>query len=296
MDKQIDIYIFGMDDKLFQELFPDEQNSIDEKDIGKIENRKKYFDVKKKDEDLNMFFPIIIEAFRNKYTIIWNAFNYPKLLDNNYRAILKYFYKRINNIEENRNNIVIKFSNSYLKDFSTIINKIKKNKPFLLYVLTNNEINENEFKFFKFPQYISYANYFNNEDSKKKEYRFVNIITSYIVEKQRYFFELDSTFQKLFDPKCFLECNVLLLGESRAGKSSFINRVFNKLVSHEDANLESVTNNSTQYIYREGKVGIKLVDTPGIIKKSNIKFIKQILDEYFGKIHLIFFLLKPKVI
>jgi hypothetical protein len=126
MDKQIDIYIFGMDDKLFQELFPDEQNSIDEKDIGKIENRKKYFDIKKKDEDLNMFFPIIIEAFRNKCTIIWNAFNYPKLLDNNYRAILKYFYKRINNIEENRNNIVIKFSNSYLKDFSTIINKIKK--------------------------------------------------------------------------------------------------------------------------------------------------------------------------
>ena len=72
-----------------------------------------------------MFFPIIIEAFRNKCTIIWNAFNYPKLLDNNYRAILKYFYKRINNIEENRNNIVIKFSNSYLKDFSTIINKKK---------------------------------------------------------------------------------------------------------------------------------------------------------------------------
>ena len=164
----------------------------------------------------------------------------------------------------------------------------------LLYVLTNNEINENEFKFFKFPQYISYANYFNNEDSKKKEYRFVNIITSYIVEKQRYFFELDSTFQRLFDPKCFLECNVLLLGESRAGKSSFINRVFNKLVSHEDANLESVTNNSTQYIYREGKVGIKLVDTPGIIKKSNIKFIKKILDEYFGKIHLIFFFIKAQ--
>ena len=73
-----------------------------------------------------------------------NAFNYPKLLDNNYKEILKSFYKRIN-IEENRNNIVIKFSNSYLKDFSTIINKIKKNKPFLLYVLTNGEINENEF-------------------------------------------------------------------------------------------------------------------------------------------------------
>jgi len=47
MDKQIDIHIFGMDDKLFQDLFPEKQNSIEEKDIGKIENRKKYFDVKK---------------------------------------------------------------------------------------------------------------------------------------------------------------------------------------------------------------------------------------------------------
>ena len=40
MDKQIDIHIFGMDDNLFKELFPKEQNSIDEKNIGKIENRK----------------------------------------------------------------------------------------------------------------------------------------------------------------------------------------------------------------------------------------------------------------
>ena len=294
MDKQIDIYIFGMDDKLFQELFPDEQNSIDEKDIGKIENRKKYFDVKKKDEDLNMFFPIIIEAFRNKCTIIWNAFNYPKLLDNNYRAILKYFYKRINNIEENRNNIVIKFSNSYLKDFSTIINKIKKNKPFLLYVLTNDEINEDEFNFFKFPQYINYTKDCDNYNDKKKQFDFIWTISSYIIEKQKYFFELDSTFQDLFKPECFIECNILLIGESRAGKSSFINRVCNKLVSHEDANLESVTNNSTQNTFTKGKVGIKFIDTPGIIKEANNKFIKQILDEYFGKIHLIYFFIKAQ--
>ena len=83
---------------------------------------------------------------RNKYTIIWNAFNYPKLLDDNDKEILKFFYKRIN-IEENRSNIVIKFSNSYLKDFSTIINKIKKNKPFLLYVLTLMKMNLNSSNF-----------------------------------------------------------------------------------------------------------------------------------------------------
>jgi GTPase Era involved in 16S rRNA processing len=119
-------------------------------------------------------------------------------------------------------------------------------------------------------------------------------ISSYIIEKQKYFFELDSTFQDLFKPECFIECNILLIGESRAGKSSFINRFCNKLVSHEDANLESVTNNSTQYTFRKGKVGIKFIDTPGIIKEANNKFIKQILDEYFGKIHLIYFFIKAQ--
>ena len=120
------------------------------------------------------------------------------------------------------------------------------------------------------------------------------IRTLFLIEKQTYFFELDSTFQNLFEPNCFIECNILLLGESRVGKNSFINRVFNKLVSHEDAKLESVTNNSTQYTFREGKVGIKFIDTPGIIKKSNIKLIKQILDEYFGKIYLIYFFIKSQ--
>ena len=42
MDKQIDIHIFGIEDKLFQDWFPEKQNSIEEKNIGKIENRKKY--------------------------------------------------------------------------------------------------------------------------------------------------------------------------------------------------------------------------------------------------------------
>ena len=77
MDKQIDIHIFDMDDNLFKELFPEEQNSIDEKDIGKIENRKKYFGIEKKGEDYNLFMPAIIEVLRKKCTIIWNAFNYP---------------------------------------------------------------------------------------------------------------------------------------------------------------------------------------------------------------------------
>lgn len=289
MVKQIDIHIFGMDEKLFEQIFPKEHKSIEVENIGKIENRKKYFEINFKNEDLNLLIPFFIEKFRKSDTIIWNAFNYPKLLDNNNKVILKYFYKSIN-VEENRNNIVIKFSNSYIKNFSSIFNKIKKNKPFLLYVLKN-EINENEFNYFKCPQFISYIKDCDNYNDKKKHYKFVRTIISYIIEKQTYFFELDSTFQNLFEPNCFIECNILLMGESRAGKSSFINRVFNKLVSHEDANLESVTNKSSQYTFYKEKVGIKFIDTPGIMEKSNIK---QILDKYFEKIHLIFFFIKAQ--
>ena len=291
MEKQIDIHIFGMNDKLFQQLFPEKQNSIDEKDIGKIENRKKIIKIPKSDEDWNLFVPFIIESNRSKYTIIWNAFNYPKLLDNNYRKILKYFFKRIN-IEDNKNNIVIKFNNTYMKDFSSIINKIQKNKPFLLFVLENDEYNENEFNNFKLPQYISYTKDLNNYNDEKELYIFAGKINSYLMEKQAYFSELDSTFENLFRTKCFIECNILLIGESRAGKSSFINKIFNKLVSHEDANLESVTDYSSEYTLSKGNAGINIIDTPGIIRKSNIKFIKKILDEYFEKIHLIYFFIK----
>ncbi len=125
MVKQIDIHIFGMDEKLFEQIFPKEHKSIEVENIGKIENRKKYFEINFKNEDLNLLIPFFIEKFRKSDTIIWNAFNYPKLLDNNNKEILKYFYKSIN-VEENRNNIVIKFSNSYIKNFSSIFNKIKK--------------------------------------------------------------------------------------------------------------------------------------------------------------------------
>ena len=293
MEKQIDIHIFGMDDKLFQKLFPIKKNSIEEKDIGKIEIRKEIFEINKNDEDVNLFVPPIVEIFRKKYRIIWNAYKYLELTDNNAKKILTYFYKK-NNRDENINSIVIKFNNSYMKDFSMVINKMQKNKPFVLNVLKDNEINENDFQLFKCPEYVSYIKDCNNYNEEIQFIRFIKTINSYIIDKQIYFFELNSTFDYLFNPKCFVECNILLIGESRAGKSCFINRVFNKLVSHEDANLESITNSSTQYTFKKGNVGIKFIDTPGIMNNSIIKLIKQIIDQYFGKIHLIYFFIKSQ--
>ena len=89
-----------------------------------------------------------------------------------------------------------------------------------------------------------------NYDDKKTKFSddICKDITSYILEKQNYFFELGHI-QELFTSKIFFDCNILLTGESRAGKSSFINRIFNKLVSHEGSNLESLTNQIKEYTY-----------------------------------------------
>ena len=71
MVKQIDIHIFGMDEKLFEQIFPKEHKSIEAENIGKIENRKKYFEINFKNEDLNLFIPFFIENFRKSDTIIY---------------------------------------------------------------------------------------------------------------------------------------------------------------------------------------------------------------------------------
>ena len=103
-------------------------------------------------------------------------------------------------------------------------------------------------------------------------------------------------------PKGFLYLNILLTGESRAGKSSFINRVFNKLVSFESSKLESATSKINKYeLYpseneiEDGYGGIKFFDTPGLVKNDKLnsfELIKYKLNKIFNEIHLIYFFIK----
>ena len=48
-------------------------------------------------------------------------------------------YKRIEN--KNKNTIIIKIGNSYIKELSLSINKVKNDKPFILFFFKDNEIN-----------------------------------------------------------------------------------------------------------------------------------------------------------
>ena len=103
--------------------------------------------------------------------------------------------------------------------------------------------------------------------------------------------------------------NILLTGESRAGKSSFINRIFNKLVSFETSKLESATSKINSYEFypseneekedeiKNGYGWIRIFDTPGLVKTDNLnsfELIKKKLNKIFNEIHLVIFFIKAQ--
>jgi len=285
----IDIYCFGLNQKLFQNLFKKKKENDDKQDFGIIEKRNKVIELRSDLKIHEYFIPFFLEFLVGHKKYYWNGYNYPDILDGNKNKILFDLYKRIEN--KNSNAIIIKFGNSYIKEFSILMDKIKKDKPFILFLFKDNEINQDELKLFKKPEYISYMKYEDEEDKIKS-----NII-SYIWKKQYYFYEYGYDHDLFFSTN-FIECNILLIGESRSGKSSFINRIFNKLVSHEGGNLESVTNKIRQYKYsleneeNDIKGTIKFIDTPGMINQNNFKQIRKELDKYFSIIHIIYFFIK----
>ena len=151
-DKNIDIYIFGMKQELFEFIFPQISKNIDENDFGLIEKRIKIIEIKQPDEDPNLFELILpsllLYIVENIKKIYLNGYNYPELLENNYKKIILDLFKKIN-LSENKNTIIIKFGKSYIKEFSTLINKIQKDKPFILFIFKNEEFNPEDFKTFK---------------------------------------------------------------------------------------------------------------------------------------------------
>ena len=121
-----------------------------------------------------------------------------------------------------------------------------------------------------------------------------NIICRYTPEK---------IFNGLENENSLFTLNILLIGLSRAGKSTFINLLSRKLVALESDLASSVTKNITEYyIYKKDgqkkQSSIKLIDTPGLVQNKNDnnveEIIRKIKDEnqsIQNKIHFIFFIM-----
>ena len=95
----------------------------------------------------------------------------------------------------------------------------------------------------------------------------------------------DNIFKSLEINLSFYSINILLTGKSRAGKSTFINYLLNRLTALESCDKESVTQYITEYyLYSEQKdkkeeqTSIKLIDTPGITV-NNLTKTKEFLED-----------------
>ena len=295
--KDIDIYIFGISNDLYEKIFPEKKENIT-KDFGTIQKR--IFQKKRK------FSKMIFS--KKKDECKWNGLKYPILDEKNKSEIIKDTYEDIKN-SSNKNRIILKFGASFIKEFSFLINKLEKDKPFILFILNEKEIEGNTFNKYKNPEYLSYIN-----DSEPDKI-YLKII-SFLWEKDCYFNERGNELSRFLpsnilyhSPRGFLFCNILLTGESRAGKSSFLNKIFGKLISYESGQLESTTKEIHHYeLYppedenlkdnlKHGYGGIKIFDTPGLVKTKELnsfKLIKSELDNIFEQIHFVFFFIKAQ--
>ena len=300
MSRNIIIHLFEAPQDIFEKIFT-EEGEIIEKNYGNIET--KFFGNKKKK---------IIDFWN--YEFKWIGKKYPKLNANNLKDIFDDFRESIGQ-SPNKNNIIIIFGNNYLKPFRIMINEIQIDHPFVLFNFSEEDEAETDFfEKFKFPQFVSYI-----KDKYDEHNPDLNLhkIWSFIWEKDCYYNERGneecnySPANLLYKPsKGFIFCNILLIGDSRAGKSTFINRIFNKFVTYETGKYVSATQDITYYefglpdtreekeenkLIKNGYGLIRILDTPGLVLTkdldASVKIIDK-LDKEFDSIHMIYFFVK----
>ena len=242
MNETIQIHLFEATQDIFEKIF---------KEIGEIINKKYVYIYTRYLEEL--LSKNTIQRFINRKKFIQKGYKYPKLSDENIQSIFEDLMETIKKTI-NKNKIIITFGNKYLKTFLKMINNIEIDHPFVLFnYYENNNFEENYFDKFKFKNYISYI-----KDKYDPNLPYLNLhkIISYLWEKDCYYNERGNL-SCAFTPvnllykqsNGFIFFNILLIGESRAGKSTFINRMSNKLVSYESSKFESITREITYYEY-----------------------------------------------
>ena len=299
---EINVLVFDLPPNLFEKIFPKhfEIQTIKSGIIKKNFNKSGLFD--------KLF-------SKNKLKVNWVGYLYPELKDDNYKQILLEVYNFINN-NVSKKFIIIKHGKSFINEFAQVINKIKADKPLIFFNLKKeDEIDEKSFQKFNQQQFVSY--YLHEEDPKDPDKNY-NYIVSYLWEKDCFYNELGNSscqyspanllYKK---PRGFLFYNILLTGESRAGKSSLINRMFNKAVTFESSKVVSTTLEITHYEYYPDEVnrnekkkitfedcgGINIFDTPGLVKSKNLNSLKKMkkeIDKFFDNIHIIYFFLRKQ--
>ena len=210
-----------------------------------------------------------------------------------------------------KNQVVLCFGNENTEMISSYFKKLRKSN---MIFITETECKLSEKIDKRYAKNIIYKDLKNNEEMSNEE---LNIkVISLLWELDCFFKEKgnlicrytpDNIFNGLENENSLFTLNILVIGLSRVGKSTFINLISRKLTALESDLTVSVTKNiSEYYIYhKDGKNGhgaIKLIDTPGIVnnkseedykkKENQIKeLIRNQGKNFEKKIHFIFVIL-----
>jgi ribosome biogenesis GTPase A len=210
-----------------------------------------------------------------------------------------------------KNQVVLCFGNENTEMISSYFKKLRKSN---MIFITETECKISEKIDKRYAKNIIYKDLKNNEEMSNEE---LNIkVISLLWELDCFFKEKgnlicrytpDNIFNGLENENSLFTLNILVIGLSRVGKSTFINLISRKLTALESDLTVSVTKNiSEYYIYhKDGKNGhgaIKLIDTPGLVNnkseedyKNKENQIKELIrnqgKNLEKKIHFIFVIL-----
>lgn len=267
-------------------------------------------------------FPIKIndtERKIQKEDIFFSAKLFPDRAYNNLNQIRQYINQNIRNNKDISKDIILVYPDEagsigenleVWRRFAEGINELPEVRlPFIIF-LTHGTYEETRaqifydngdiFNNFKDKRKISIIKIDREEGINIQEIRQTNYekILSLLWEINQILNQQPFKASKLYDANLFrMEENdsptsvkILMSGFSRKGKSTFINLIFDKIVSLESPSVKSVTSNTVEFIYRDPdenanevnfRGGIKIYDVPGLLEgtQTNINCVKKELEK-----------------
>ena len=310
----LDIYFCGIsrnstEYRMLKSIFTNENSSFN--DRIKVNKSKERYYLNNEYSYEYRYLKNTIKNIKNEAekNIIFNSFIFPDIkVDESFSTVLSFSLYEFDR-DNRRKNVIISFGNETIvkNAIEALYDKSSNSLPVLIFVDDLKEYNEK----LDYINYIPSLNKIKKKLSENPEKNFTkkelhtiakNIFITYLKTKlsriYAYYNEIGYNLNFInplneINTKIEIHATIALVGESGCGKSSFLNFVFNELVSRVSTSAIDVTTKCTEYylpvkvIENSGntKIGqLRFLDFPGLKKEGNYDYvekeIKRKIEEY----------------